>query len=176
MNGVDRVTRSSSPADGSDGAGSVPRMAARKPGDRLTFLVGAPPPPVSGPAHARPLVPPPPEPLSEVDVSPALLRRAQARTRRAALIGEQLGDATPPYYFIDFMAVEDLAVTVGLDAAVAAIAERDERTLEAVLDSWQQAVERIANDDRCRFVDSLRPYVERIEDELDGEDLVAADS
>ncbi|MDX6567839.1 MAG: hypothetical protein QOH15_417 [Gaiellales bacterium] len=150
-------------------------MAARKPVERLTFLVGAPPPPVSGPAHARPLAPPLPEPLSEVDVSPALLRRAQARARRASLIGEQLGDPTPPFYFVDFMAVEDLAVTVGLDAAVAAIAERDERTVEAVMDSWQQAVERIASDERCRFVDSLRPYVERIERELEGEDLVAAE-
>jgi hypothetical protein len=150
-------------------------MAARKPVERLTFLVGAPPPPVSGPAHARPLVPPPAAPLSEIDVSPALLRRAQARARRAALIGEQLGDATPPFYFVDFMAVEDLAATIGLDAAVSAIAERDERTIEAVMDSWQQAVERIASDERCRFVDSLRPYVERIESELDGEDLVAAE-
>jgi hypothetical protein len=150
-------------------------MAARKPVERLTFLVGAPPPPVSGPAHARPAAPPPPNPLSELDVSPALLRRAQARARRAALIGEQLGDATPPSYFVDFMAVEDLAQTLGLDAAVAAIAERDERTVEAVMDSWQQAVERIASDDRCRFVDSLRPYVERIEDELEGEEALAAE-
>jgi hypothetical protein len=149
-------------------------MAARKPAERLTFLVGAPPPPVSGPAHARPAAPPP-TPLSEVDVSPALLRRAQARARRAALIGEQLGDATPPFYFVDFMAVEDLAQTLGLDAAVAAIAARDERTVEAVMDSWQQAVERIASDDRCRFVDSLRPYVERIEDELEGEEALAAE-
>jgi hypothetical protein len=150
-------------------------MAARKPVERLTFLVGAPPPPVSGPAHARPAAPPPPNPLSELDVSPALLRRAQARARRAALIGEQLGDATPPFYFVDFMAVEDLAQTLGLEAAVAAIAERDERTVEAVMDSWQQAVERIASDDRCRFVDSLRPYVERIEDELEGEEALAAE-
>jgi CHASE3 domain sensor protein len=73
------------------------------------------------------------------------------------------------------MAVEDLAATIGLDAAVSAIAVRDERTVEAVMDSWQQAVERIASDERCRFVDSLRPYVERIESELDGEDLVAAE-
>jgi hypothetical protein len=150
-------------------------MAARKPAERLTFLVGAPPPPVSGRPSTRPVAPPPPQPLSEIDVSPALLRRAQARTRRAALIGEQLGDATPPFYFVDFMAVEDLAATIGLDAAVSAIAERDERTIEAVMDSWQQAVERIASDERCRFVDSLRPYVERIENELDGEDLVAAE-
>jgi hypothetical protein len=102
-----------------------------------------------------------------------LLRRAQARARRASLIGEQLGDATPPFYFVDFMAVEDLAATLGLDAAVSAIAERDDRTVEAVMDSWHQAIERIASDERCRFVDSLRPYVERIENELDGEDLVA---
>jgi hypothetical protein len=149
-------------------------MAARKPVERLTFLVGAPPPPVSGPAHVRPAAPPP-VPLSEVDVSPALLRRAQARARRAALIGEQLGDATPPFYFVDFMAVEDLAQTLGLDAAVAAIAERDERTIGAVMDSWQHAIERIASDDRCRFVDSLRPYVERIENELEGEEALAAD-
>jgi hypothetical protein len=148
-------------------------MAARKPVERLTFLVGAPPPPISGPAHLRPPAPPPPDPLSEVDISPALLRRAQARARRASLIGEQLGDATPPFYFVDFMAVEDLAATVGLDAAVSAIAERDDRTVDAVMDSWQQAIERIGSDERCRFVDSLRPYVERIEDELDGEDLVA---
>jgi hypothetical protein len=150
-------------------------MAARKPVERLTFLVGAPPPPVSGPAHVRPLAPPPPDPRSKVDVSPALLRRAQARARRASLIGEQLGDPTPPFYFVDFMAVEDLAATIGLDAAVSAIAVRDERTVEAVMDSWQQAVERIASDERCRFVDSLRPYVERIESELDGEDLVTAE-
>jgi hypothetical protein len=150
-------------------------MAARKPVERLTFLVGAPPPPVPGPAHARPAAPPPPALLSEIDVSPALLRRAQARARRAALIGEQLGDATPPFYFVDFMAVEDLASTVGLDAAVAAIAERDERTVEAVMDSWQQAVERIASDERCRFVDSLRPYVDRIESELEGEEALAAE-
>jgi hypothetical protein len=147
-------------------------MAARKPVERLTFLVGAPPPPVSGRPPLRPLAPPPPDPLSEVDVSPALLRRAQARTRRAALIGEQLGDATPPFYFVDFMAVEDLTEAVGLDKAVATIAERDERTVEAVMDSWQRAIERIASDDRCRFVDSLRPYVERIERELD-EEIVA---
>jgi hypothetical protein len=146
-------------------------MAARKPVERLTFLVGAPPPPVSGAAHARPT----PPPLSEIDVSPALLRRAQARARRAALIGEQLGDSTPPFYFVDFMAVEDLASTVGLDAALAAIAERDERTVEAVMDSWQRAVERIAGDERCRFVDSLRPYVDRIERELDGEEALAAE-
>ena len=150
-------------------------MAARKPVERLTFLVGAPPPPVGGAAHGRPLAPPPPDPLSDVDVSPALLRRAQARARRASLIGEQLGDPTPPFYFVDFMAVEDLAATVGLDAAVSAIAKRDERTVEAVMDSWQQAVERIASDERCRFVDSLRPYLERIERELEGEDLVAAE-
>jgi hypothetical protein len=148
-------------------------MAARKPVERLTFLVGAPPPPVSGPAHLRPPAPPPPDPLSEIDISPALLRRAQARARRASLIGEQLGDAAPPFYFVDFMAVEDLAATVGLNAAVSAIADRDDRTVEAVMDSWQQAIERIASDERCRFVDSLRPYVERIENELDGEDLVA---
>jgi hypothetical protein len=160
---------------GSGGTGSVPRMAARKPVERLTFLVGAPPPPVSGPAHARPVAPPPPDPLSKVDVSPALLRRAQTRARRATLIGEQLGDATPPFYFVDFMAVEDLAQTLGLDAAVAAIAERDERTVDAVMDSWQRAVERIANDDRCRFVDSLRPYVDRIENELEGEEALAAE-
>jgi hypothetical protein len=43
------------------------------------------------------------------------------------------------------------------------------------MDSWQQAVERIASDDRCRFVDSLRPYVERIEDELEGEEALAAE-
>lgn len=73
------------------------------------------------------------------------------------------------------MAVEDLASSVGLDAAVAAIAERDERTVEAVMDSWQHAVERIASDERCRFVDSLRPYVERIEQELDGEEALAAE-
>jgi hypothetical protein len=150
-------------------------MAARKPVERLTFLVGAPPPPLSGPAHARPSAPPPPGPLSQIDVSPALLRRAQARARRAVLIGEQLGDPTPPFYFVDFMAVEDLAQTLGLDAAVAAIAERDERTVEAVMDGWQHAVERIASDERCRFVDSLRPYVDRIESELEGEEALAAD-
>jgi hypothetical protein len=148
-------------------------MAARKPPERLTFLVGAPPPPVSGPQHLRPLAPPPPDPLAELGVTPALLRRAQARTRRAALIGEQLGDPTPPFYFVDFMAVEDLASTIGLDAAVSAIAERDERTPDAVLDGWQQAVERIANDDRCRFVDALRPYIDRIENELEGEEALA---
>jgi hypothetical protein len=148
-------------------------MATRKPPERLTFLVGSPPPPVSGPQHLRPLAPPPVDPLAELGVSPALLRRAQARTRRAALIGEQLGDATPPFYFVDFMAVEDLASTVGLDAAVTTIAERDERTAEAVLDSWQQAVERIASDERCRFVDALRPYVDRIELELEGEEALA---
>jgi hypothetical protein len=147
-------------------------MAARKPVERLTFLVGAPPPPLSGPAHARHAAPTPP---SQIDVSPALLRRAQARSRRAVLIGEQLGDSTPPVYFVDFMAVEDLAQTIGLDAAVAAIAERDERTVEAVMDSWQQAVERIASDERCRFVDSLRPYVDRIERELEGEEALAAE-
>lgn len=150
-------------------------MTARKPVERLTFLVGAPPPPLSGPAHARPSAPPPPAPLSKIDVSPALLRRAQARSRRAVLIGEQLGDSTPPFYFVDFMAVEDLAQTLGLDAAVAAIAERDERTVEAVMDSWQHAVERIASDERCRFVDSLRPYVDRIERELEGEEALAAE-
>jgi hypothetical protein len=150
-------------------------VAARKPVERLTFLVGAPPPPVSVHPNTRPLAPPPPPPLSEIDVSPALLRRAQARTRRAALIGEQLGDSTPPFYFVDFMAVEDLASTVGLDAAASAIAERDERTVDAVMDSWQQAVERIASDERCRFVDSLRPYVERIENELEGEEALATE-
>jgi hypothetical protein len=157
----------------SGAAGSVHRMAARKPPERLTFLVGAPPPPASGPQHLRPLVPPPPDPLAELGVSPALLRRAQARTRRAALIGEQLRDATPPFYFVDFMAVEDLASSVGLDAAVATIAERDDRTPEAVLDSWQQAVERIASDERCRFVDALRPYIDRIELELEDEEAIA---
>jgi hypothetical protein len=150
-------------------------MAARKPAERLTFLVGAPPPPLSGPGHARPSLPPPPGPPSQIDVSPALLRRAQARSRRAVLIGEQLGDSTPPFYFVDFMAVEDLAQTLGLDAAVAAIAERDERSVEAVMNSWQQAVERIASDERCRFVDSLRPYVDRIERELEGEEALAAE-
>ncbi len=145
-------------------------MAARKPPERLTFLVGAPPPPVSGRAHLRPVAPPPAD--EQLGVSPALLRRAQARTRRAVLIGEQLGDATPPTYFVDFMAVEDLASSIGLDAAVATIAERDERTAEAVLDSWQQAVERIASDERCRFVDALRPYVDRIELELGDEEAV----
>ena len=146
-------------------------MAARKHPERLTFLVGAPPPPVSGPARLRPVAPPP---VDELGVSPALLRRAQARTRRAVLIGEQLGDAAPPTYFVDFMAVEDLASSIGLDAAVATIAERDERTSEAVLDSWQQAVERIASDERCRFVDALRPYVDRIELELGDDEAVQA--
>jgi hypothetical protein len=173
MSALVDATRASAPVEGSGSTGSVPCMAARKPVERLTFLVGAPPPPVSGPAHLRPPAPPPPDPLSPVDISPALLRRAQARARRASLIGEQLGDATPPFYFVDFMAVEDLAATLGLDAAVSAIAERDDRTVEAVMDSWHQAIERIASDERCRFVDSLRPYVERIENELDGEDLVA---
>jgi hypothetical protein len=158
---------------GSGGTGSVRRMPARKQPERLTFLVGAPPPPATGPAHARPAAPPPPDPLSDVGVSPALLRRAQARARRAALIGEQLGDATPPFYFVDFMAVEDLASSIGLDKALEAIAERDERTVEAVMESWQRAVERIASDERCRFVDSLRPYVDRIENELDGEEALA---
>jgi hypothetical protein len=145
-------------------------MAARNPPERLTFLVGAPPPPGHEPRHLQPVPGPPPEDATgDLGVSAALVRRAQARARRAALIGEQLGDATPPLYFVDFMAVEDLAATVGLDAAVASIAERDERTADAVLDSWQQAVERIASDDRCRFVDALRPYVDRIELELDGD-------
>jgi hypothetical protein len=148
-------------------------MTARKPPERLTFLVGAPPPPASGPAHLRPAAPPPRDPLADVGVSPALRRRAQARARRAALIGDQLGDSTPPFYFVDFMAVEDLAGTVGLDRAVAAIAERDDRTVEAVMDSWQRAIERIASDERCRFVDALRPYVDRIEHELEGEEALA---
>ena len=149
-------------------------MAARNPPERLTFLVGAPPPPARPERHLQPVAPAPPEDApAELGISAALLRRAQARTRRAALIGDQLGDATPPLYFVDFMAVEDLAATTGLDAAVAAIAERDERTTDAVLDSWQQAVERIASDDRCRFVDALRPYVDRIELELDGDEALA---
>jgi hypothetical protein len=71
------------------------------------------------------------------------------------------------------MAVEDLAGSVGLDRAVATIAERDDRTVEAVMDSWQRAIERIASDERCRFVDALRPYVDRIEDELEGEEALA---
>jgi hypothetical protein len=147
---------------------------ARNPPARLTFLVGAPPPPTHERPHLQPVpAPPADDPLGELGVSAALVRRAQARTRRAALIGEQLGDPAPPLYFVDFMAVEDLAATVGLDAAVATIAERDERTAEAVLDSWQQAVERIASDDRCRYVDALRPYIDRIELELDGEEALA---
>ena len=52
-------------------------------------------------------------------------------------------------------------------------AERDDRTPEAVLDSWQQAVERIASDERCRFVDALRPYIDRIELELEDEEAIA---
>jgi hypothetical protein len=145
-------------------------MAAHEPTERLTFLVGAPPPPDRSQRRLQPVPPAPPAALeapADPGINPALLRRAQARNRRASLIGEQLGDATPPFYFVDFMAVEDLAADVGLDAAVAAIAERDERTAEAVMDSWQQAVERIASDERCQFVDALRPYVARIELELD---------
>jgi hypothetical protein len=144
-------------------------MAAHESPERLTFLVGAPPPPDRSQRSLQPM-PPAPAPAGETPdggIFPALLRRAQARNRRASLIGEQLGDATPPFYFVDFMAVEDLAAEAGLDAAVASIAERDERTVEAVMDSWQQAVERIASDERCRFVDALRPYVARIELELD---------
>jgi len=67
-------------------------MAARKPVERLTFLVGAPPPPASGPAHARPAAPPPPGPLSQIDVSPALLRRAQGPAARRIESEEDVAD------------------------------------------------------------------------------------
>src|ERR1700760_3727884 len=120
-------------------------MAAHEPTERLTFLVGAPPPPDRSQRRLQP-VPPAPAPVAEEPaepgINPALLRRAQARIRRASLIREQLGAAAPPLYFVDFMAVEDLAADIGLDAAVAQIAERDERTADAVLDSWQPAVRR----------------------------------
>ena len=44
---------------------------------------------------------------------------------------------------------------------------REEREPEDVELGWTLAVARIAEDERCRYVDALRPYVERIERELD---------
>jgi hypothetical protein len=93
------------------------------------------------------------------------LRREQARIRRAALIAEQLGDRDLPLYFVDFMNVEDLAVTLGFDAAIRGIAQREERPPGDVEEAWHEAVSRIADDDRCQYVDALRPYLARIDAE-----------
>ena len=93
--------------------------------------------------------------------------RQQARIRRAALIAKQLGDQELPFEFVDFLAVEDAARDLGLDGAISEVARREEREPEDVELGWTLAVARIAEDERCRYVDALRPYVERIERELE---------
>jgi hypothetical protein len=141
-------------------AAEAPAAAPADP-PRLSFLPSAPAVAheESEPAPARPAGPPP--------LPPAALRREQARIRRAALIADQLGDADLPFYFVDFMAVEDLAPTLGFDSAVAAVARRDGRPAADIEGAWHDAVARLAQDERCRYVDALRPYLDRIDRELE---------
>lgn len=98
---------------------------------------------------------------------PAQLRREQARIRRAALIAQQLGERDLPFYFVDFMNVEDLYAQLGFEQAVADIAKRESRDPDELTEAWHEAVARIAEDEQVRYVDSLRPYIERIEAELE---------
>src|SRR5262249_48886894 len=101
-----------------------------------------------------------PEPVAaaaRLDV-PAAMRHQQARIRRAALIAQQLGQRDLAFEFVDFMAVEDLAARVPFADAVREVARREGRQVEEIEESWHEAVARIAADERCRYVDALRPY------------------
>jgi hypothetical protein len=129
--------------------------------ERLSFLAPARPPAAEAPAEEAAAQP------AAAQAPPAELRREQARVRRAALIAQQLGERDLPFYLVDFMNVEDLAAQVGLEAAVATIARREGREVQEVSDAWHEGVERIAADERCRYVDALRPYIDRIESELE---------
>ena len=134
--------------------------AAELPGRRAAAAAAgrARPPAGRGPRRAVRPVP-----------RPAQLRREQARLRRAALIADQLGDRDLPLYFVDFMVVEDASVELGFDAPsrrwrAARAASRRHRGRLA------PRRRRIAEDERCRYVDALRPYIERIDADLTEEE------
>jgi hypothetical protein len=136
---------------------------------RLTFLAAElPPPPVSRSAAAAPEAPA--ESFRPVP-PPAQLRREQARLRRAALMADQLGDRDLPLYLVDFMAVEDAAVELGFERAVETVARREGREPDELEEAWHRAVERIAHDESCRYVDALRPYIDKIDADLTEEEV-----
>jgi hypothetical protein len=131
---------------------------------RLSFLAPElPPPPAS--RSSAPAPEPPQEQFRPVP-PPAQLRREQARLRRAALIADQLGDRDLPLYLVDFMVVEDAAAELGFERAVETVARREGRDPGELEDAWHRAVERIAQDESIRYVDALRPYVEKIDADL----------
>ena len=141
-------------------AQEAPAAAPAAAPPRLSFL------PTAQPA-AEEETAPSPGPAPSAPLPSAALRREQARIRRAALIADQLGDADLPFYFVDFMAVEDLSPSLGFDGAVAEVARRDGRSTSDIEGAWHDAVARLAEDERCRYVDALRPYLDRIEQELE---------
>jgi hypothetical protein len=163
-----RKKRSSRKHRGEGGPPAQPAEAAPQRNAepaRLSFLAAElPPPPASrgsapaAEASVEPLRPVPP---------PAQLRREQARLRRAALIADQLGDRDLPLYLVDFMIVEDAAAELGFERAVETVARREGREPGELEDAWHRAVERIASDESCRYVDALRPYIDRIDADLD---------
>jgi hypothetical protein len=142
-------------------AREAPAAAPAATPARLSFLPTAPP------AAEEKTAPSPASPAPSAPLPSAALRREQARIRRAALIADQLGDADLPFYFVDFMAVEDLSPSLGFDGAVAEVARRDGRSTADIEGAWHDAVARLAEDERCRYVDALRPYLDRIEQELE---------
>ena len=136
---------------------------------RLSFLAAElPPPPTS--SGSAPAAEAPVESFRPVP-PPAQLRREQARLRRAALIADQLGDRDLPLYLVDFMVVEDAAVELGFERAVETVARREGREPTEVEDAWHRAVERIAHDESCRYVDALRPYIDKIDADLTEEEV-----
>ena len=147
------------PHGGSRRVQEAPPRALEQP-PRLSFLAGAP-------RQAEPAPAPVPEQPPRPVPPPAQLRREQARIRRAALIAQQLDERELPFYFVDFMNVEDLSRQVGFEQAVSDIARRESRDPGELTEAWHEAVARIAEDEQVRYVDALRPYIDRIEAELD---------
>jgi hypothetical protein len=149
---------------------SAPAAPRRSPEPgRLSFLAAELPPPPATRSAAAPAEPPP-EPARPVP-PPAQLRREQARLRRAALIADQLGDRDLPLYLVDFMVVEDAAAELGFERAVETVARREGRDPGELEDAWHRAVERIAQDESCRYVDALRPYIDKIDADLTEEEV-----
>jgi hypothetical protein len=137
-----------------------PSEAVQQP-PRLSFL--AEPSRADEPEQQPPAI----EHLARPVPPPAQMRREQARIRRAALIAQQLGERDLPFYFVDFMNVEDLSRQLGFEKAVADIAKRESRDPSELTEAWHEAVARIAEDEQVRYVDALRPYIDRIEAELE---------
>jgi hypothetical protein len=164
-----RKKRTSRKRRGSNGGPPAEQAAPQAPKRgaepaRLSFLAPElPPPPAS--RSSAPAPEPPAEPFRPVP-PPAQLRREQARLRRAALIADQLGDRDLPLYLVDFMVVEDAAAELGFERAVETVARREGREPAELEDAWHRAVERIAQDESIRYVDALRPYVEKIDADL----------